>query len=221
MGILGRIQSVIKSNLNQLLDKAEDPEKILNQTVVDLKDEVKAAKKEVVSCLATQKVMEKKHDELVEDARKWEEKAALALKAEDEDLAREALRRKQRALSEAADVDDARKKQEAYVDELKASVVQLEAKVEDLELRKGTIAAQVRQARRSPERAEMAAGRYGSKHFEDVERMTSKIDEMEAEIEASSVIDDPKRVDLDKKFRDLEKSSALEDELAALKAKLK
>lgn len=221
MGILGRINSVIKSNLNQLLDKAEDPEKILNQTVVELEGEVKLAKKEVVSCLATQKVMEKKRDGLLEDARKWEEKATLALKADDEELAREALRRKQRALGEADDVEEARRKQEAYVEELKSSVVQLEAKVEDLKLRKGTIAAQVRQARRAPERADMAAGRYGSKHFEDVERMTSRVEEMEAEVEASSVLDDGKSVDLDKKFRDLEKTSALDDELAALKAKLK
>jgi phage shock protein A len=221
MGILGRINSVIKSNLNQLLDKAEDPEKVLNQTVVELADEVKLAKKEVVSCLATQKVMEKKRDELLGDARKWEEKATLALKADDEELAREALRRKQRAQQEADDVEEARRKQEAYVEELKASVVQLEAKVEDLKLRKGTIAAQVRQARRSPERADMAAGRFGSKHFDDVERMTSKIDDMEAEVEAASVLDGDKRPDLDKKFRELEKTSGLDDELAALKAKLK
>ena len=221
MGILGRINSVIKSNLNQLLDKAEDPEKILNQTVVELEGEVKEAKKEVVSCLATQKVMEKKRDALLEDARGWEEKATLALKADDEELAREALRRKQRAQQEADDVEDARRKQEAYVEELKSSVIQLEAKVEDLRLRKGTLAAQVRQARRSPERADMAAGRMGSKHFDDVERMTSKIEEMEAEVEASAVIDDRKTVDIEKRFRDLEKTSALDDELAALKAKLK
>ncbi|MBI2898317.1 MAG: PspA/IM30 family protein [Deltaproteobacteria bacterium] len=221
MGILGRINSVIKSNLNQILDKAEDPEKILNQTVVDLTAEIKEAKKEVVSCLASEKMMAKKRDTLLEDASKWEEKALLALKAEDEELAREALRRKQRASQEAEEVEAARRNQEAYVEELKSSLAKLEDKVEDLKLRKSTIAAQVRQARKAPESAGTGAGRFGSKHFDDLERFTSKIDQMEAEVEAHSVIDDPGKADLDRRFRDLEKTSAVDDELAALKEKLK
>jgi phage shock protein A len=221
MGILGRINSVIKSNLNQILDKAEDPEKILNQTVVDLSEEIKLARKEIISCLASEKVMAKKRDTLQEEARKWEDKAVLALKAEDEELAREALRRKQRASQEAEEVETARRNQEAYVEELKSSLGQLEAKVEDLKLRKSTIAAQVRQARKSPETAAGAAGRLGSKHFEDLERYTSRIDEMEAEIEAHAVVSDPSKADIEKRFRDLEKSSVVDDELAALKEKLK
>ena len=83
--------------------------------------------------------------------------------------------------------------------------------------------AQVRRAREAPPAAGSAGGRFGSQTFDDLERMTGRIDQLEAEVEAASVLEDPARVDVDARFRELEKragSGAVDDQLAALKKKL-
>jgi len=220
MGILGRMSQVIKSNLNSLIDKAEDPEKMIEHTIDEMGSEIKKARKEVISTVAAEKGMAKKRDEHLAEAQSWEDKAMLALKANDEELAREALRRKGKSKAEADRVEEARRGQDAYAMELKSALEQLENKVEDLKLRKQTIASQVRQARTAPERAGGSASRFGSKSLEDLDRMSTKIEAFEAEAEAQAAIEDPKRPDLDRRFAELEKETGVDDELAALKKKL-
>jgi phage shock protein A len=222
MGIFTRMNRVIKSNLNSLVDAAEDPEKLISQTVLEMEGELKTAKRELVQQLGTAKRLVKQAQEHEDEARRWEEKAVLALRSGDDDLAREALRRKQRALSKADDVKQQAYQAENASIEMKEALENVEKKVEDLKARKGTLAAQVRRARETPGTG-AGGGRYGSETFDELERMTGRIDELEAEIEASNVIDDPKRAEVEAKFRRLERDtrgSAVDDELAALKAKL-
>ena len=97
MGIFDRFNRVLKSNLNSLVDRAEDPAKLLDQTVLDMENELKRAKKELVTQLGTAKRLEKKVAEHDEEVKGWEDKAVLALRAGDEMLAREALKMKQKA----------------------------------------------------------------------------------------------------------------------------
>jgi phage shock protein A len=223
MGIFTRMNRVIKSNLNSLVDKAEDPEKLISQTVLEMEGELKTAKRELVQQLGTAKRLIKQAQEHEDEAKRWEEKAVLALRSGDDDLAREALRRKQRALSKSDEV-----KQQAYAAEnasieMKDALENVEKKIEDLKARKGTLAAQVRRAREGAAGTGTGGTRYGSETFDELERMTGRIDELEAEIEASNVLDDPKRSEVEAKFRRLEREtrgSAVDDELAALKAKL-
>ena len=222
MGIFSRMNRVIKSNLNSLVDKAEDPEKLIGQTVMDMEAEVKRAKKELVSTLGTAKRLLKKAKEHEEEAAGWEEKAMLALKANDEDLAREALRRKGRSRKQAEDAKQQALGAESAASEMKSQLEAIEAKIEELKNRKGTLAAQVRKAREEPG-AGAGGGRFRSEAFDELDRMTSRIDQLEAEVEASSVLEDPKRAEVDARFRELERgtgSSAVEDELSALKKKL-
>jgi phage shock protein A len=100
MGIFDRMGKVISSNVNALLDKAEDPKKSLDLIVEEMKDQIRAAKKELVEGVAAEKVLRKKVDDLDAEAEKWERRAELALKAEDEKLAREALVQKKRVIAE-------------------------------------------------------------------------------------------------------------------------
>lgn len=222
MGIFSRMNRVIKSNLNSLVDKAEDPEKLIGQTVMDMEAEVKRAKKELVSTLGTAKRLLKKAKEHEEEAAGWEEKAILALKSNEEDLAREALRRKGRARKQAEDAKQQALGAESAATEMKSQLDAIEEKIEELKNRKGTLAAQVRKAREEPGAA-AGGGRFRSEAFEELDRMTGRIDELEAEVEAANVLDDPKRAEVDARFRELERgtgSSAVEDELSALKKKL-
>ena len=223
MGIFSRMNRVIKSNLNSLVDKAEDPEKLIGQTILDMEAELKKAKKELVQTLGTAKRLVKKAKEHEEEALRWEEKAVLALRSDDEELAKEALRRKQRARSRADDAKQQAYQAENASDDMKEALDSIEKKIEDLRTRKTSLAQQVRRAREAPEETAGSSSRFGSETFDELERMTGRIDQLEAEVEAANVLDDPKRAEVEARFRRLERrgeGGALDDELAALKAKL-
>ena len=226
MGILDRLGRSIKANLNSVIDKAEDPAKMITQTIEDMGDELKKARQEVIQALASEKQLEKKATEQVRDAEGWERKAMLALEHGDEELAREALKRKKKAEADAIETDRLRGQQGTYVSELRASIELLERKVDELKARKGTLAAQVSRSRTTSSDPLRDGGSAGpaSPALSRLREMTDKIENMEAEVEAHNLLDDPKRSELDEKFRRLERGETkdvMEDELAALKKRLK
>lgn len=223
MGIFSRMNRVIKSNLNALIDKAEDPEKLIGQTVIDMKAELRTARKELVQTLGTAKRLLKKAQEHEGEAARWEDKAVVALQQGDEPLAREALRRKAREESQAEDATRQARDAESAADEMKGALDRIERKIDEVENRKSTLAAQVRRAREEPGHTPAGGSRYGSETFDELDRMAGRIDQLEAEVEAANVLDDPKRAEVDAKFRRLEKdrgADQVEDQLAALKKKL-
>lgn len=222
MGIFDRMNRVVRSNLNAMIDKAEDPEKLINQTVQEMQSELKNARKELVTSLGSAKRLVKKAREHESEAERWEEKAVLALQSGDDELAREALKRKRASIARADSSKQQAYAAESAAEDMKIALADLETKVEDLESRKGTLAAQVRRAREAPG-TEADGSKYGSSAFDDLDRMTNRIDQLEAEVEAANILDDPKRLEIEAKFRRLEKNSgasAVDDELAALKSKL-
>src|SRR5947209_5806220 len=94
MGIFSRLGTLIKSNLNDLISKAEDPQKMLNQIVVEMQNQLVEAKKQVAVSIADEKRLKKNWDEQVELSKEWERKAMLAVRSGDDALAKEALLRK-------------------------------------------------------------------------------------------------------------------------------
>ncbi len=222
MGMLDRLGRAIKSNLNSIIDKAEDPAKMIAQTIEDMQDELKKARADLVSSLATVKQLEKKLKDQTEESANWEKRAMLALEHGDDELAREALRRKKKAEGDAADTDRTREQQAAYVTELKATIDQLERKVEELKARKNTLASQVGNARAATGNTSLGGSNTGA--VGRLREMQDKIESMEAEAEATELLVDPKKADLEERFRKLERgetTDSLEDELATLKNRLK
>ncbi len=224
MGIFNRLNRVIKSNLNALIDQAEDPDKMLAQTVEDMKSALRRARKELVEAMGSAKRLEKKEQALEREAADWESKAVLALEQGDEDLAREALRRKSRTVKEVGAVRARAAEQETAAEAMKAQLERVEQKLDDLKARKKTLAAQVRRARDArTDPAGSISDKLGGGAFSDLERMADQIDQLDAEVEAHEVLEDPRQAELDARFRALESSSGeddVEDELAALKAQL-
>lgn len=220
MGIFSRFNRVLKSNLNSLMDKAEDPAKLIEQTVSEMESELKNAKKELVQTLGTAKRLEKKRKELDDEIANWEDKAVLALKTGDEPLAREALKMKQKVARQAEDANRQAAEQEKAAFQMKDTLAEIESKIEDLKARKSSLAAKVRRARQGPDDLGITgqAGALG-----DLERLTGRIDALEAEVEAHDVLDDRDTRDVDAKFRDLERKAGkdkVDDELEALKRRL-
>jgi phage shock protein A len=234
MGIFDRMGKVISSNLNALLDKAEDDGKLLELNLEEMGDQLKAGRQDVITAVAAEKQLRKKADDLKAEVEKWEKRAELALKSDDEALAREALRQKKRAEQEAATVEKARLEQRDTALKMKEELERMEQKLEELKLRKGTIAARASQAR-SGGGAESLGARGGSSAFDNFRRMEEKIEGREQQNTAMAEVEEalgntPDRRALEDKFRDLErglgtgaskKDGDIEDELAALKKRIR
>ncbi len=238
MGIFDRMGKVISSNMNALLDRAEDPKKSLDLIVEEMKDQIRAAKKELVEGVAAEKVLRKKVEDLDGEVTKWERRAELALKANDEKLAREALVQKKRIVGERDRAEALRGEQRSAVLSMKAELERMEQKAQELEVRKGTLAAQVKQIRGGGG-AEGLGAKGGSSAFSEFRKMEDRIEDQAAEVAAHQEIEEAmkdgglSRDELEAKFARLEhgggaegggdksKAPEIDDELAALKKKIR
>jgi phage shock protein A len=233
MGIFDRMGKVISSNVNAMLEKAEDDKKLLELNLEEMAEQLKAGRQDVISAVAAEKQLRKKADDLKSEIEKWEKRAELALKSEDEALAREALRQKKRCESEYEGAEKARLEQRDTALKMKDELERMEQKLEELKLRKGTIAARAQQAR-SGGGSEALGARGSSSAFDNFRRMEEKIEGREQEglamAEVEEALGTKDRRDLEDKFRELErggsgsgtkKDSAIEDELAALKKRIR
>jgi phage shock protein A len=238
MGIFDRMGKVISSNMNALLDKADDPRKSLDLIVEEMKEQIRAARKELVEGVAAEKVLRKKVDDLDAEVDKWEKRAELALKAEDEKLAREALVQKKRVVGERDRAEALRAEQRSAALSMKAELERMEAKQKELEAKKGTLAAQLKQAKAGGGAESLGAKGSSGGAFAEFRRMEDKIDGAAAEVAASREVDDALRSgglsddELESKFAALESGgrtgrddkpggSEVDDELAALKKKIR
>src|SRR5689334_2627818 len=136
MAIFDRFNRVLKSNLNSLVDRAEDPGKPLDQTVIEMEAELKRARQDLVTQLGTAKRLEKKVSEAEEEVTGWENKAVLALRAGDEDLAREALKMKQKAKQNVEATRRQADTASGAATQLQSTLETIEKKLEDLKARK-------------------------------------------------------------------------------------
>jgi len=233
MGIFDRMGKVISSNMNSLLDKAEDDEKLLELNLEEMAEQLKRGRQDVVSAVAAEKQLRKKQDDLQGDVEKWDKRAELAMKGDDEALAREALKQKKRVSAELETVEKARVEQRDTALKMKAELERMEQKLEELKLRKGSIAGKAKQAKGGG--SEELGTRGGSSAFQSFRELEDKIDDRVAQgsamAEVEEVLGTGKRDDLEAKFRDLEHSidkgsgkggdPDLDAEIAALKKRVR
>lgn len=234
MGIFDRMGKVISSNMNSLLDKAEDDAKLLELNLEEMAAQLKRGRQDVVAAVAAEKQLRKKADDLEAEVATWEKRAELALKSGDEALAREALKQKKRASEEVELSAKARIEQRDVALNMKAELDRMEKKLEALKMRKGTIAARAAQAKSGT--GELGT-RGGSSAFENFRAMEDKIEGKEAEAAAMAEVESAlgnsaDKRDLEAKFRDLERglgdgtgspsgTTDIDDELAALKKRIR
>ena len=222
MGIFSRIGTLFKSNLNDLISKSEDPEKMLNQVVLDMQTQLVEAKKQVAVSIADQRRLEKQRDEQGDLGQEWERKAMLALRAGDENLAREALKRKAEHESQFAEFGKQAQLQKDAVDKLKDQLRALNDKIEEAKRKKNILIARQKRAEAQKTIQSTMSGLSDTGAFDTFERMSTKVDQIEAEAEAHVELGNELTGDsLQQKFKALESGSAgSDDALAALKAKM-
>ena len=234
MGIFDRMGKVIQSNVNSLLEKAEDDKKLIELNLDEMDGQIKAGHQEVVQAVAAEKQLRRKADELNAEAEKWDKRAELALKSGDETLAREALKQKKRVSAELENVDRARVEQRDTALKMKSELERMREKLGELKIRKSTIIARAEQAKAAS--GELGA-RGGSSAFANFRRMEEKIENREAEGSAMAEVEEAlgkgkTEQDLEAKFRDLEREmggkgegkqaqSDIDAELEAIKKRIR
>lgn len=220
MGILSRMRTVLKSNVNSALDKVEDTEKMLNQTVTDMQQQLVKVKQQVAVAIADEKRLKKQYDEHQTQTESWMEKAKLAVQKGNDELAKAALARKTEYEGLATQYQTQWEAQKASVEKLKASLRELERKIDEARRQKDLLIARNKRAQAQKQIHQTMAGmNTNTGAFDTFERMKRKVDDEEARAEAAEEIATDGDASLDKEFAELEKSS-VDDELASLKAQM-
>ncbi len=221
MGIFARLATLIKSNLNDLISKSEDPGKMLNQVILDMQNQLVEAKKQVAVSIADEKRLAKQAEQEAANAAEWERRAMLAIKSGDDNLAREALQRKKEHDELATTLKDQWTKQKTAVDQLKTALRMLNDKIEEAKRKKNVLEARLKRAEAQKAIQETMSGLSNASAFETFDRMTAKVDQIEAEAEAQAQLQEETTGDaLAHKFKQLEQKSGADDDLLALKRKM-
>src|SRR5262245_57509589 len=196
MGILSRISKVLESNLNALLDKAEDPQKMLDQAIEDMKRGRADARQAIIEARTQKKLFEKKRDKAQSESVDLERKAMLALRAEDEGLARKLLEAKMEADRRAEAESNALAEQESQVVQLEAAEKELERRLAEMPARRAALLA--RQAAAQAKGARVGATNKSADSVTSAMEAFDRIEEkvMRAEVEAEVIAEsNPKMLD--------------------------
>jgi phage shock protein A len=207
MGLFDRVSRLLRANVNDMVAKAEDPEKILEQAVMDMQEDLVQLRQAVASSIA----------KAMGDANSWQSKAQLALQKGDEDLAREALMRKKNYSETAGSLKAQLDGQAGMVDTMKKSLMQLEGKISEAKTKKDMLKSRA-QAAKAQEQLQGAVGRIGTNSaMAAFERMEEKVLVQEARSQAAAELTG---ADLESKFAALSAGSDVDDELEAMKQQM-
>ncbi|HSV56402.1 MAG TPA: PspA/IM30 family protein [Magnetospirillaceae bacterium] len=215
MGIFNRFKTVVTSNINDLIAKAENPEKMLNQLLLDMNQQMVESKKAVAMAIADEKKLERELLEQKRQSEEWEKKAMLAIRSGRDDLAKEALLRKQEYEGYTGQLRPQWEAQRASVEKLKESLRQLQSKIDEASRKKNILVARAKRAEAQEKIQKTLTSISGnSSAFDTFDRMSKKVDELEARVEAAKELEDlSKDASLEKQFAQLESSGASADML--------
>jgi phage shock protein A len=221
MAIMDRVATVIKSNLNYLINKAEDPEKMLDQILIQMRQQLVEAKRQVAVAIADEKRLGAQLEAELEQVREWERRATMAVQKGEDDLAREALRRKADHEQIAIGYKKQWDAQKASTENLKNALRALSQKIEEAGRKKNLLVARQKRAEAQKHIHEVMTGLTDTSAFESFDRMSAKVEQIEAQADAAVEISQELSGDtMEQRFRALESSTDVEQELHALKARV-
>jgi phage shock protein A len=217
MGFFDRLSRLVRANANAVVGAMEDPAKILDQSVADMQADLVKLRQAVATAIASQKRIQNQAEQAEAQAKTWYERAELALKKGEEDLAREALGRRKTCQDTATALNTQLQSQAGQVEQLKQSLVKLESKIAEAKTKKDMLKARA-QAAQAQEQLQSAVGNLGTNSsMAAFERMEEKVEALEARSQAAAEL---AGADLESQFAALEGAPDVDDELAALKGKL-
>ncbi|MCL7927714.1 MAG: PspA/IM30 family protein [marine benthic group bacterium] len=220
MGLFERLSRLLRSNINDLIAKAENPEKMLVQVIEDMRRQLAQAKQEVAMAIADERRLRSQVEQERKEAQNWERRARLAIGQERDDLAKQALMRGQEHARHAAELEEQWLRHREETERLKDSLRQLNAKIEEAKRKKNLLIAKQKRAQAQKRIHETMAGLQDKSAFRAFDQMVEKIEETERRALASAeVTEDLQGDSLEAEFAMLEVGgeSDVEDKLLALK----
>ncbi|HTK95063.1 MAG TPA: PspA/IM30 family protein [Terriglobales bacterium] len=217
MALLDRVATLIRANLNDLIDKAEDPEKMIKQVILDMQNQLLQVKTQVAISIADLHLLEKKHKENEAKMAEWMHKAELAVSKKNDELARAALERHKSHEQLAANFKEQVADQSTQVESLKSALRKLEQKLAEAENKADILMAQNRRARASGKASDAGMAMGDRSKAATFDRMKNKVQYNEAVATAKvELVND----DLEDKFAQLDKEEEIERMLSELKARV-
>ncbi len=221
MGIFERFSTMLKSNINELISRAENPEKMLNQLILDMKSNLAKAKQEAAAAIADEKKLQADAETLKKQAEDWERRAMLAVQEGRDDLAKQALVRFNEAAQGAHQLHETWVKHKADTDNLKVQLRQLNDKIEEAKRKKNILVARAKRAEAQQRIQETMSGMSDKSAFESFDRMAEKIEHIERKaIAASEIQQEFEGDDLQAQFKQLEYKGSADQQLLELKSKM-
>ncbi|HTQ57026.1 MAG TPA: PspA/IM30 family protein [Bryobacteraceae bacterium] len=216
MALLERVSTLIRANLNDLIDKAEDPEKMIKQVILDMQNQLLQVKTQVAIAIADQHVLEKKRQENEEKTAEWTHKAEMAVDRKQDDLARVALERSVSFRRLADSFKQQVADQRVQVENLKTALQKLELKLAEAQAKKDVLIAQHRRARAATKATDAQFATSNHATAATFERMQDKVRHSEAVSQAKTELF---KDDVDEQLAALEKEDQIEKMLAEMKVK--
>jgi phage shock protein A len=218
MGIFARVTDIFKANVNDMLDKAEDPEKMIKQMVIEMEEAVGKATMAIGSAIANEKMLQKQVEDKKKGVDEWSKKAVQAVNAGRDDLAKQALEKKNSYTKASNDLEPLLVEARNTSTNLRAQLDKLRAKLEEVRLRQNTLIARSQAAKAKKQIAASVSG-IGDDAFANFDKYEQKIVKQEAEADALSEMAG-QDTRLEDEFDKLSTSSAVDDELTQLKASM-
>lgn len=218
MAIFQRVGDLIKANINDLLDRAENPEKMVKQIIIDMEKELQNCTDALGQAMGSQRQMKKQLDKAQAESKSWEDKAKLALKAGNQDLAKQALAKKVNADNQVAQYQQMYDQCSAQVETIRTQVNALKMKLDEARSRQSTLIARSKMADAQKSMAKTLGSMDSSSAFNKLDKMEEKIEGKEAQAEAFSDLAGT-QTEADP-FAELQSNQAVDDELARLMAEM-
>nr|WP_044200289.1 PspA/IM30 family protein [Oscillochloris trichoides] len=217
MSILGRIKDLVSANINAMLDGAEDPEKMANEYLRQLTNELYEVRTNVAAAMADETKLEQRRIASQHEVDQWQMKAEAALRAGDEELAKAALSRKVQSQKLAEQYLAQETAQEEQVAALQDALVNLETRIAEVKAKKELIIAKKNRAATQEALQRTAASMGRITAIDKLDQLEEKVDDRLAQAEAMAKLE---QGSLEAKFRDLEKGQEIDSELAELKRRM-
>jgi len=216
MALLERVATLIRANLNDLVDRAEEPEKMIKQVILDMQNQLLQVKTQVAISIADQHVLERKLKESEDAEQQWLKRAEMAVDKRDEALARAALERSMNYKTMAESFRQQVEDQKTQVENLKTALGKLQEKLAEAQAKSDVLIAQHRRSRAMGKASEAGSAMGDGSKAAAFDRMKNKVETSEATAQArSELLAD----DVEEKFAAMEKEREIDRLLAELKAK--
>lgn len=217
MSLLTRVRDLVSANLNAMLDRAEDPEKMVNEYLRQLNESLYEAKTSVAAAMADETKLHNKMVQFQAEADQWQSKAEAAMRAGDEELARAALARKLQSQKLADSYKQQYESQDQQVEELQSALVKLESRIAEARAKRDLIVAKRNRAETQEAIQRTVQGLSSTNAMDKLDQLESRVDDRLAQADAMARLE---KGTLESRFADLEANQELDHEFEALRRKM-